>query len=207
MTDDLTLYYAPATRAIRVLWMLEEVGQSYRLEMVDIWKGEQKTPAYRAINPAGKVPALRHGTCAMAESAAICAYLADRFPAAGLAPAIDTPERGRYLQWMFYAGGSVEPAIMSHVKKWDVPAFHAAWGDYDSMVDVIADALGRGPYVMGERFCAADVILGSIVHYAVKFDMLPRRPELTGYVDRLETRPALRRAVRIEREHVKRMKR
>lgn len=207
VADELTLFYAPATRAIRVLWLLEELAQPYRLEVVNIWKGEQNAPAFRAVNPAGKLPAIRHGSVAMGESAAICCYLADRFPGAGLAPAVDAPERGRYLQWLFFAGGNVEPAIMTHARKWEVSAFQAAWGDYAGVVENIAGAVGKDRYVLGRQFSAADIVLGSIVHYALKFDLLPKRPELTGYVDLLETRPALQRAVRIEREQEARFKR
>lgn len=196
----LTLYYAPRSRAFRGLWMLEELGEPYDIRLVDIDRGEQKSAAYLAINPAGKVPALRDGDTMVTESAAICTYLADRYPAAELAPAVNAPDRGAYLNWMFYAVGCMEPAVLAQAREWDVPARQAAWGDYRTMLDVVARGLSRGPYLLGDRFSAADVMVGSNLHFCLQFDLMPKRPEFVTYVERLEDRPAFQRANAIEAE-------
>ncbi len=206
MARPLTLYYSPFTRAFRGLWMLEELDEPYALRLIDIRRGDQKSPEYLAINPAGKVPALRDGDCVVSESAAICAYLADRYPAARLAPAPDSPERAAYLTWLFYAAGNVEPAVMTHLNKWDVNAFQASRGAYDTVVDNLAGAVRRGPYLLGEQFTAADVMLGSMVHFCVANKLFPARSEFTTYVERLESRPALQRTLKIEAEYAARVK-
>lgn len=202
MARPLTLYYAPFSRASRGLWMLEELDEPYALRLIDIRKGDQKRPEYLAINPAGKVPALRDGDRTVAESAAICAYLADRFPDAKLAPALDAPERAAYLTWLFYAASNIEPAVMARANKWDVSAFQASWGSYETVIDNLAGALSRGPYLLGPQFTAADVILGSMVRFGVNAALLPTRPEFTAYIAHLEARPALQRALKIEAEYV-----
>jgi glutathione S-transferase len=205
MARPLTLYYSPFTRASRGLWMLEELDEPYALRLIDIRKGEQKTTGYLAINPAGKVPTLRDGDRIVTESAAICAYLADRYPDAKLAPASDMPERAPYLTWLFYAASNVEPAVMVQANQWKVSAFQASWGSYDTVIDNLAGAVRCGPYLLGKQFTAADVVLGSMVRFCVNNKLFPARPEFTAYIACLESRPALQRALKIEAEYVARL--
>ena len=193
--QDLTFYYAPRSRAGIVLWMLEELGVPYKMEMLSLKKGTHKSPEYLAINPMGKVPAIKHGDTVITEAAAICCYLADAFPAAGLAPAIGDPDRGTYLRWSFFAPSCVEPAMSDK-------AFHrppvspsaVGYGDYDTVMETVAQAVSNGDYVLGDRFSAADVVLGSTLRYGMMFEIIPKRPEFEAYTGRLAARPALQRA-------------
>ncbi|WP_178133481.1 glutathione S-transferase family protein [Vineibacter terrae] len=206
MARPLTLYYSPFTRASRGLWMLEELDEPYALRLIDTHKGEQRNPAYLAINPTGKVPTLRDGEHIIRDSAAICAYLADRFPGAGLAPATDAPERASYLTWLFYAASNVEPAVMVQTNKWPVPSVQTSWGSYETVIETLAGAVRGGPYLLGKQFTAADVVLGSMVRFCLANKLLPARPELGAYVARLEARPALQRTMKIEAEYAARLK-
>ncbi len=192
------LYWAPQTRSFTALWMLEEVGVAYEREHVDIRAGAQDAPAYRAIHPMGKVPALVAGEAVVTEQGAICAWLADRFPEAGLAPEIADPRRGRYLQWLFFAGNCIEPAYMQKASGWETPKARAAWGDYALVVDVLDEALRQGPWITGDRFTAADVMIGAGIHFGLLFGLLEERPAFTAYRDRCAARPAVARARAIE---------
>jgi glutathione S-transferase len=194
----LELFWAPRSRAERALWLLEEAGLPYTLVHVDIRAGDQKRPDYLAINPSGKVPALRDGAVVVSESAAICAYVGDRYPQSGLAPAVDAPERGSYLRWLFYAAGCVEPAFTDRMMQRESPAFGVAWGSYDSVLAGLRDALREGPYLFGDWFTAADVMLGSMVRWGVANGLLAGVPELERYAARLEERPALQRVSAME---------
>lgn len=193
------LYWAPQTRAFSALWMLEEVGQPYERVLVDIRAGAQDSADYRAINPMGKVPALADGEAVVAEQAAICLYLGDRFPEAGLAPAIDDPRRGRYLQWLFFVGNCVEPAYMQKHLGFEAAKSQAGWGSYDHVVDVLEDALRTGPWVLGDRFTAADVMFGCAVYFGLAFGLLDSRPAFTAHSERCTARPAFQRASEIEK--------
>jgi glutathione S-transferase len=197
------LYWCPQTRSFQALWMLEEAGRPYERELVDIRSGAQSRPAYRAINPMGKVPALVDGAATVAETGAICAYVADAVPEAGLAPAVGDPLRGRYLQWLFFGGNCIEPAFMQKFGGWTVDPGSAGWGSYDRVVAVLEEALRPGGWILGERFTAADVVIGSGVYYGVRiFKLIEPRPVFDAYIDRLGTRPALQRAQAIEAEAV-----
>jgi glutathione S-transferase len=194
------LYWCPQTRAIRALWLLEELGVPYDLVKVDVRAGAQSDPAFRAVSPLGKVPALVDGDVVVAESAAVCLYLADRHPRAKLAPALDAPERGPYLRWMFFGPGCIEPAFVDRTLKRDgaIPHLSAAWGSFDSVVATLRDGLSRGPYLLGETFSAADVLIGAMLQWGVVTGLLPNEAPFRGYVERLAARPALQRALRID---------
>ncbi len=193
------LYWAPRSRSFRALWMMEEAGAPYERVLIDIRKGAQNTPAYHAINPMEKVPALTDGDAALAESAAICAYVADRVPAAGLAPPIGDPKRGRYLHWLFFAAGCIEAAYTEKVTKASPTTFSAGWGSFDRVIGVIEEAVATGPWLLGERFSAADVMVGADVYYGIDiFKVVEPRPALTAYVARCVARPAFQRALAID---------
>jgi glutathione S-transferase len=194
------LYWAPQTRSFTALWVLEEAGAPYEREHVDIRAGAQDAPAYRAINPMRKVPALVDGEMVVAEQGAICAWVADRFPAARLAPAADDPQRGRYLRWLFFAGNCIEPAYMQKFSGWSTEKSRAGWGTYEVVVDALEEALKPGPWILGERFSAADVMIGAGVYFGLGFNILESRPPFEAYNERCAARPAFQRAVAIEAE-------
>jgi glutathione S-transferase len=203
----LRLHHASPSRSSTILWMLEEIGEPYDLHVLDLQKGEQRLPEYLAINPMGKVPALEHDGILVTEVGAICLYLADAYPGAGLAPAIADPLRGPYLRWMFFQGNCLEPAIVDRaLKREPGPPSLVPYGDFDTTVDVVARQVAPGPWFHGERFTAADVYLGSAIRWTMQFGLLPERPEFKAYVARLAQRPALRRANARESEIAARRK-
>jgi glutathione S-transferase len=193
----LTLYHAAPSRSSIVHWMLEELGQPYDIHLVSFKKGENLKPEYLAINPMGKVPALRHGDTVITEGAAICAYLADEFPQAKLNIPVGDPRRGVYLKWLFFGPSCVEPAIMEKrfPRKEDPPRAALGFGEYETVVDVLAKAAAAAsPYLMGSQFTAADVVIGSGIRWGTIFGLLPQRPEFAAYSARLAERPALQRS-------------
>lgn len=200
MTGRLTFYTHPMSRGRVARWMLEEVGQPYETVLLD-YETSMKAPDYLAINPMGKVPAIRHGDIIVTECAAICAYLADAFPEAGLAPASGTPARGPYYRWLFFAAGPIEAAIIDRALGLQVPADKRAmvgYGQYDDVVDVLDRHLASVEYVAGDRFTAADVYLGSAVAWGTQFGTLPKRPSFDAYLGRIMSRPAAIRANEID---------
>jgi glutathione S-transferase len=193
----LVLYHAAPSRSSIVHWMLEELGQPYELQMVSFKKGENRQPQFLAINPMGKLPALKHGDTVITEAAAICTYLADEFPAAKLNVPVGDPKRGLYLKWLFFGPSCVEPAITERAFPRKEPPARAAlgFGDFDSVVDVLAKAAaGADPYLLGKQFTAADVIIGSGLRWGTMFKLLPDRAEFKPYMATLAQRPALQRA-------------
>lgn len=197
MTSDLIFYTSPMSRGRIVRWMLEEVGTTYDTVIVDY--AAIKEPAFTAINPMGKVPAIIHGGRTVTECAAICTYLADAFPEAGLGP--QPEERADYYRWMFFAAGPVEQAITNRsmgVTPTSDQTRMAGYGTYDMMVDVLEQAVSAHPYIAGDRFTAADVYVGSHVMWGTQFGSLPKREAFTAYLDRLMPRDAYRRAVAID---------
>jgi glutathione S-transferase len=198
----LTLYHAAPSRSSIVRWMLEEVGEPYDIQLLSLSKGEQRAPGYRAINPMGKVPALRHGEAVITEAAAICTYLADEFPAAGLNIPVGDARRGSYLRWLFFGPSCIEPAMMDHryPRQEQPPRGAVGYGDFDTVMDVVAKAVTPGPYLMGQQFTAADVVVGSTLRWGMLFKILPERPEFMAYVARLSQRPALQRATVLDQE-------
>jgi len=192
------LYWAPRTRSLRALWVLEE-GVPYERVRLDLSAGEQKSPAFRAINPMAKVTALTDGTLAVAESGAICAYVAEAHPEAGLAPPVGDPARGRYLQWPFFSPGCVEPAYLTKSANVQVRPEAAGFGEFDRVFDVLEGAVAKSPFLLGERFSAADVMIGLDLHFGIDiFKLVSSRLTLRAYVDRCLARPALQRAKAIE---------
>jgi glutathione S-transferase len=193
------LYWAPRTRSLRALWVLEEAGAPYERVRLDLSAGEQKSPEFRAINPMAKVPALTDGPVAVAESGAICAYVAEAHPKAGLAPPLGDPARGRYLQWLFFSPGCIEQAFLVKSAKAQVRPESAGFGEFNRVFDVLEAAVAKGPWLLGERFSAADVMIGLDLHFGIDiFKLVPSRPVLRAYVDRCLARPALQRAKAIE---------
>ena len=196
MADDLTFYTHPMSRGRIVRWMLEEIGQPYRTELLD-YDTTMKAAAYLAVNPMGKVPALRHGEIVVTEAAAICAYLADAFPAASLNVPVGDARRGVYLKWLFFGPSCLEPAIIERAfpRKEPPPRASLGFGDFDTVMNVLAKATRSAkPYLLGEEFTAADVVIGSGLRWGSMFKLIPEQPEFTQYVARLNERPALKRA-------------
>jgi glutathione S-transferase len=183
------LYYNPKSRALIAKWMLDECGAAYEIVTLDFEKGEHKAPEFRKINPAGKLPALVDGESKLFENAAICLYLADKFPQANLAPRIDAPERGRYLSLMVYSTSQVEPAMGDALLGAPPLNPQRGWTDFETVKDVIEGELGDGPYLFGQWFTAADVMIGSMLIWKRIFTGQPDRPRLDAYADRLLARP------------------
>ncbi|WP_425103969.1 glutathione S-transferase family protein [Ancylobacter sp.] len=197
---EIVFYTNPMSRGRIIRWMLEEIGQPYRTELLD-YGTTMKAPAYLAVNPMGKVPAITHGDAIVTEGAAICAYLADAFPDAGLAPAPGTAEAGAYYRWMFFAAGPVEAAITNKSMGWDVPddkKMMAGYGNFDDVMVALEQALSKSDYVAGDRFTAADVYFGSQIGWGMMFGSIDKRPVFEAYWQRLQERPALARAAAID---------
>jgi glutathione S-transferase len=192
----LTLYHAIPSRSSIARWMLEEVGEPYEIHPLNLQAGENRAPAYLAVNPMGKVPALDHDGVVITEAAAICAYLADAFPQAKLNVPIGDRRRGTYLKWLFFGPSCVEPAVTDRAfpRKEEARRGMLGYGDYDTVMDVLAKAVAGGPYILGDQFTAADVVIGSGLRWGMMFKLIPERPEFTAYAARLSERPALQRA-------------
>ena len=195
---ELIFYTHPMSRGRISRWMLEEVGAPYRIEILE-YGTTMKADAYRAINPMGKVPAIRHGDTVVTEGAAICAYLADAFPDAGLAP--PPAERGAYYRWLFYAAGPVESAITNKSLGFVVPegkAMMAGYGSFGAVMDTLEYAVAQSDYIAGDRFSAADVYFGSQIGWGLQFGSIDKRPAFQTYWDRIRDRPAAVRAREID---------
>jgi glutathione S-transferase len=203
LMPKLTLYHAAPSRSSIVHWMLEELGEPYDIHLLSFTKGENRAPDYLAVNPMGKVPALKHGDTVITEAAAICAYLADEFPQAKLNIPIGDPRRGVYLKWLFFGPSCIEPAIMDRAfpRKEEARRGTLGYGDFDTVIDVVAKGVsGKGPYIMGDQFTAADVVIGSGLRWGMSFKLLPERPEFVAYTKRLAERPALQRSEAKDKE-------
>ena len=195
MDRRIALYHAPNTRSSGALTLLEELGAPYELRALDMKGGENRLPAFLAVNPLGKVPAVLDGDTLVTEQVAIFIHLADRFPAAGLAPPLEDPQRGRYLRWLAFYAASFEPAVVDHAQKRDpAPQAMSPYGSYDAVMEAVRDhMLSPGPYVLGERFSAADVLWGSALSWTMMFGVVPQWPEFTAYARRVTARPAFAR--------------
>ena len=190
------LYWHPRTRSSRAVWLLEEAGVPYERVLIDVRDAQAKSdPAFRAASPMGKVPALEDGEVKLAESAAIALYVADRYAAGKLAPAIDDPDRGRFLYWMFFTPGVIEPAMAEKLGGWQTSPGPHGWGDFDLMATTLEGGLEPGPWLLGERFSAADVMVGSTAVFMRMFKVLPDSPVINAYADRCLERPAYQRAL------------
>lgn len=204
MAEDLVFYANPMSRARIARWMLEEVGAPYSTQWLT-FDGSMKSPEFLAINPMGKVPAIRHGKTVVTEAAAICAYLADAFPEAGLAPPTD--RRGDYYRWLFFTAGPLEMAVSLKAFGFDVPKERErsiGCGSYGSVMDALSFAVTRYPYLSGETFTAADVYVGAHISWGMQFGTLEPRVEFKAYWDRLKDRPACKRATAIDDEEMHR---
>jgi len=194
--SKLTLYHAAPSRSSIVHWMLEELGEPYDIQLVSFKKGENRQPEFLAINPMGKLPTIKHGDTVITEAAAICTYLADEFPKAKLNVPIGDPRRGVYLKWLFFGPSCVEPAVAERAwpRKEVAPRSALGFGDFDTVMDVLAKGVAAAkPYLMGQQFTAADVIIGSNLRWGTMFKLIPERPEFTAYLGRINERPALKR--------------
>ncbi|MGO4683135.1 glutathione S-transferase family protein [Hyphomicrobium sp. 2TAF46] len=204
-TPKLVHYHAPQTRSFAIRWLLEELGSPpHELKVLKMKKGEHKTPEYLAINPMGKVPAITHGGTPVTEVGAIAIYLADLFPEAKLAPAIGDTARGTYLRWIVFNHGAIEPAIADRWRKIE-PSMASAmsYGTYDDTVNALLGAVGNGPFILGDRFSAADVVVGGAVRWMTLFKLLPEKPEFASYIERLTSRPAFKSALAKDEELIK----
>jgi len=192
----LTLYHAAPSRSSIVLWMLEELGQPYDIKLIKLSAGDNLKPDYLAINPIGKVPALKHGDTVITEAAAICTYLADEFPNAKLSIPVGTPRRGVYLKWLFFGPSCIEPAVIDRAapRKEEARRGMLGYGDFDTVMNVVAQAVAKGPWLMGEQFTAADVIVGANIRWGMMFKMISPRQEFLDYAARIAARPAAQRA-------------
>lgn len=200
MSDALVFYTHPMSRGRIVRWMLEEVGEPYRTELLDFGTS-MKAAEYLAVNPMGKVPAIRHGETVVTEVAAICAYLADAFPQAGLAPPSGDRARGPYYRWLFFAAGPIESAVLNSALQVQIPAERKGMAGYGSMaevLDTLEQAVSQGQYLAGDRFSAADLYVGAHLTWGMGFGTLERRPAFERYVEGLNGRPAAQRASEID---------
>lgn len=200
MAEELVFYTNPMSRGRIVRWMLEEIGQPYRTELLD-YGTTMKAPEYLAINPMGKVPALRHGDTVVTESAAICAYLADAFPEAGLAPPPGDTLRGPYYRWLFFVAGPFEAATTNKSLGVQVPHERApmvGYGSFAAVMDVVEGAVREREYLIGDKFTAADVYVGSQIGFGLMFGSIDKRPVFEQYWARISARPAAIRAKNID---------
>ena len=189
------IFWAPQSRAARAVWMLEELGRQYEMEQVDIRAEDRRDSIeFRRASPMGKVPALIDGDVAMAESAAICLYLADRYSRGLLAPELTDPLRGRFLFWLMYTPAVIEPAMSEKFNKVPPNRQRSGWGDFDLMIETWERGLGTDDWILGTDFSAADVMLGSSAIFLSLFDMLPASPVLEAYAARCRSRPAYQRS-------------
>ena len=198
MSDELVFYTNPMSRGRIARWMLEELGRPYRTEVLE-YASSMKSPEYLAINPMGKVPAIRHGATVVTECAAICAYLADAFPEAGLAPA--PGDRGAYYRWLFFAAGPVEAATTNKSLGVVAPPgreMMVGYGSYETTMAVLEQAVSQADYIAGDHFTAADVYVGSQIGFGLRFGSLEKRPAFLSYWERISSRPAAVRANEID---------
>lgn len=197
--STLVLFHNPQSRSAGVRVLLEALDVPYEVRLVDLKAGEQRRPELLAINPLGKLPTLLHGDAVVTEQVAIYIYLADRFPAAGLAPATDDPLRGPYLRWMAFYGACFEPAVVDRATKRDaLDRSTSPYGDFDTMLQTLVDQLGRGDYLLGDRMSAADFLWGAALRWTTGFELVPRLPAIAGYIDRVCQHPAFGRAAALD---------
>ncbi|WP_298886480.1 glutathione S-transferase family protein [uncultured Bradyrhizobium sp.] len=192
--NRITLYYSPQSRAMGTRVLLEELGAPYDIHILNMKAGEQRQPAYLAINPLGKVPAIQHGGALVTEQVAICIYLSDLFPQAGLTPAPGDPLRGPYLRWIAYYGSSFEPALIDKfMKREPMPITQSPYADYDTMLGALEAQLSKGPYLLGERMTAADILWGVAFNWTMMFGIVPKKDVFVRYSERITSRQAYQR--------------
>ena len=189
-----TLFHAPNTRSSGALTLLDELGAEYDLHVLDFKKADQLAPAYLAVNPMGKVPAVKHGDALVTEQVAVFLYLADLYPEAGLAPSIGDPLRGPYLRWMSFYGSCFEPALIDRaLKREQAPRGMSPYADYDTTLKTLTDQLAPGPWLLGDRFTAVDVLWGTALTWTTGFKLVPLLPAIQAYIDRWNARPSVAR--------------
>lgn len=190
------LFWCPRTRAMRVLWLLEEMEADFELVHIDIQDEAAKDDAaFKKASPMGKVPALLDGDTGVADSAVIGLYLTERFPEAGLAPAVGDKDRADFLYWMLYTPGVIEPAMAEKFGGWEARRASHGWGDFETMISLLEDRLAGQEWLLGDRFSAADVLVGSSLYFIRMFGILPEGTKLEPYIDRCVARPAFQRAL------------
>lgn len=189
--DRITLYYSPRTRASGIRVLLEELGAPYALHTLNMAKGEQREPGYLAINPLGKVPAIRHGDAVVTEQSAIYIYLADAFPDAGLTPAIGDPDRGAFLRWIVFYSSCFEPALIDKsMGREPPPASRSAYGDFESVISAIQSNLSTQAFMAGDRLTAADLLWGGALNLMTRFGLLAKTPVFDAYIETIISRPS-----------------
>ena len=194
-----TLFHSPQSRSAGALVLLEELGADYELHVLNLRQGEQHKPDYLAVNPMGKVPAIRHDGVLVSEQGAVYTYLADLYPEAGIPPAIGDRLRGAYLRWLFFYGSSFEPALVDRaMKREPAPPSTCPYGDYDTMLKTLTDQLANGPFLLGERFTAADVLWATALRWTTMFKLVPEVAVVAASIARVTARPAFARAARID---------
>jgi glutathione S-transferase len=194
-----TFFHATQSRSGSTLALLEELGADYELKVLDLKKNEQRGPQYLAVNPMGKVPAIVHDGALVTERIAITVYMADLYAEKGLAPAIGDPLRGPYLRWLAFYAGCFEPAVADRMNKHVPPVQSASpYGDYETVIDTLAAQLQQGPWLLGERFTAADVLWGTALRWTLGFGAVPKLPVFEQYATRVCERPALKRAAEFD---------
>ena len=199
----ITLFHCPQTRSSGVLTLLEELGADYELHVMNMKKNEQRGAAYLAINPMGKVPAVMHNGSLVTEQVAVYTYLADMYPEAGITPAIGNPLRGPYLRWMAFYGSSFEPAFVDKAMKREPgEASMSPYGSFDDVWSAVTGQLGKGDYMLGDKFTAVDVLWGAALNWMTMFGMAPETPVVRAYIDRVKARPAVARAGKIDADLV-----
>ncbi|WP_130620837.1 glutathione S-transferase family protein [Dyella amyloliquefaciens] len=200
-TPRVTFYHAPNSRSGGTRALLEELGVEYDLHVLNLKHNEQRQPPYTDVNPMGKVPAIWHNGGLVTEQPAVYLYLADLYPEKGLAPPIGDPLRGPYLRWMVFYGSSFEPALVDRaMKREPVQPSTCPYGDWDTMFNTLVAQLERGPYMLGERFSALDVLWGSALRWTTMFKLVPELPVITSYIERVGSRPAMQRAAALDAE-------
>ncbi len=206
--DELVLYTNPQSRGRIAHWMVEEIGQPYRTVWLN-YGAEMKSPDYLSVNPMGKVPAVKLGQVVVTEAAAICAWLADRFPEAGLMPPAHDLARAAFYRWMFFAAGPLEAAVAAKSLGWQVPEGKSSmigFGSHADVIDALEKAVASGPYICGDQFTAADVYVGSQIGWGMMFGGIEKRPMFEAYFARISARPAAHRADRINQEYLDSLK-
>jgi len=191
----LTVYHNPKSRSASARVLLEAIGVPYEVRTIDFGNGQNRTPEFLAINPLGKLPTLVHDEAVITEQVAITIYLADRFPAAGLAPAIDDPLRGPYLRWLAFYAACFEPALVDHAfQRAPLDPATSPYRDYDTVIETLVAQLGRGDYLLGDTLTAADLLWGTGLRWTTEFGIVPKRPVILAYIERVSAHPAVIRA-------------
>lgn len=200
-TPAITLYHNPQSRSAGARVLLEALGVPYTVQPIDFASGQNRTPEFLAINPLGKLPTLVHDGAVITEQVAITIYLADRFSSGQLAPALDDPLRGPYLRWLAFYGACFEPALVDHAyRRAPIEPSAAPYRDYDTVIDMVATQLARGPWLLGERFTAADILWGTALRWTTGFGIVPKLPAIIAYMERVGAFPAFARAAERDAE-------